>query len=344
MTTGRSLSAPWPSDAGPRMTLWLTHVMLLQTLQGCGCIPAAKRAAARYAFHQETSHFIENRNLQERAHGIAAGCGRPLIDSHFPFEEAAETVQRLPHVHVDVLSQAVVRPDRLLLRGERISGPGRIVAVARAPPTLGFARWPKHAPPPWSSTTWTSWPAIRHAEPIVRALLDRAIRRLHMLCATLLYKSYPRLTHPPLSLNADELLGAVTERLLKAMHEVHPRTVRQFFALANRHIRWELNDVARRLDEQPAAVGLRDELVPAPASSGSVLTPDGLRMLQAIDALPMDERETFDLVRIQGLTLSETAKILGVTIRTVQRRLARGLMLLTEQLDDLRPSGASPNS
>ena len=66
------------------------------------------------------------------------------------------------------------------------------------------------------------------AEPIIRALLDRAIRRLQMLCATLLYKSYPRLTHPPLSLNVDELLGAVAERLLKAMGEVRPQTVRQF--------------------------------------------------------------------------------------------------------------------
>ena len=86
------------------------------------------------------------------------------------------------------------------------------------------------------------------AEPIVRALLDRAVRRLHLLCATLLYRSYPRLTRPPLNLEADELLGAVVERLLKAMREARPRTVRQFFALANPHMRWELNDLARRLD------------------------------------------------------------------------------------------------
>ena len=38
------------------------------------------------------------------------------------------------------------------------------------------------------------------AEPVVRALLDRAVRRLHQLCATLLYQSYPRLTRPPLNL------------------------------------------------------------------------------------------------------------------------------------------------
>src|SRR5262249_32686807 len=126
------------------------------------------------------------------------------------------------------------------------------------------------------------------AEPIVRALLDRAVRRLHLLCATLLHRCYPRLTRPPLNVQADELLGAVAERLIKAVREARPRTVRQFFALANHPMHWELNDLARRSDEQPAAAGLCEGLVPAPASSVSGLTPDGLRMLQAIDELPED--------------------------------------------------------
>ena len=181
------------------------------------------------------------------------------------------------------------------------------------------------------------------AEPVVRALLDRAVRRLHLLGATLLHRSYPRLTRPPLNLQADELLSAIAERLLKALREARPRTVRQLFALANQHMRWELNDLARRLDEQPAAVNLREELVPSPVSSRSGLTPDGLRMLHAIDALPEDERETFDLVRIQGLTQSEASELLGVTIRTVRRRLNRSVMVLTQQMDDLRPGGEPPS-
>src|SRR4051812_30638607 len=123
------------------------------------------------------------------------------------------------------------------------------------------------------------------AEPIIRDLLDRAVRRLHLLCATLLHRSYPRLTQPPLNLQAEEMLGAVAERLLKALREIRPRNVRQFFALANQHMRWELNDLARRLDEQPAALALSEGLVPAPASSDSGLTPDGRRMLQAIGEL-----------------------------------------------------------
>src|SRR5262249_46003302 len=178
------------------------------------------------------------------------------------------------------------------------------------------------------------WGGAHPAEPIVRALLDRSVRRLHLLCTNLLYRSYRRLTFPPVNLQPEEMLDAVVERLLKAMRSVRPQTVRQFFALVNQHMRWELNDLARRLDEQPAAVEVREGMVPAPASSDSVITPDGRRMLQAIDDLPDDEREAFGLVRIQGLTQGEAAEVLGVSVRTVQRRLNRSLLSLAEQLDD----------
>jgi RNA polymerase sigma-70 factor (ECF subfamily) len=141
-----------------------------------------------------------------------------------------------------------------------------------------------------------------------------------------------------LNLQTDEMVSAVVERLLKAMRSVRPQTVRQFFALVNQHMRWELNDLARRLDEQSSAAELREEFVPAPASSDSILTPDGRRMLEAIDKLPDDEREVFDLVRIQGLTQTEVAEVLGVSAKTVQRRLNRSLMLLANALDDLRPT------
>jgi RNA polymerase sigma-70 factor (ECF subfamily) len=60
------------------------------------------------------------------------------------------------------------------------------------------------------------------AVPIVRALMDLAVRRLHLLCATPRHRSYPRLTQPPLTLQADELLGAGAERLLKARRTRSP--------------------------------------------------------------------------------------------------------------------------
>jgi RNA polymerase sigma-70 factor (ECF subfamily) len=174
------------------------------------------------------------------------------------------------------------------------------------------------------------------AEPIIRSLLDRAVCRLRLLCASFLHRKYPRLTRPPLNLQSDELLGAVVERLLKALKAVHPTTVRQFFALASQHLRWELNDIARHLDTQPTAVAL-DGVVPASTESDSNLSPCARLILDAVDNLPDEEREVFDLVHIQGLTQAEAAAILGVVTRTVQRRLDRGVQLLTEQLADVGP-------
>jgi RNA polymerase sigma-70 factor (ECF subfamily) len=176
------------------------------------------------------------------------------------------------------------------------------------------------------------------ADTLIRALLDRAVGRLQLVCANLLYRSYPRLTRPPLNLQPDELLSAVVERLLKSLHEIRPQTVRQFFALVNQHVRWELNDLARRLDQQPTPVELDEQDVTAPPSTTSVLSLEGQRMIEAIERLPEDEREVFGLVRIQGLSYSEAAEVLGVSPKTVQRRLNRGLVLLETQLDDLHPS------
>lgn len=176
------------------------------------------------------------------------------------------------------------------------------------------------------------------AEPVVRDLIGRAAQRLHYLCATLLHRSYPRLTRPPLNLESGEMLSAVAERLLKAMREVQPQTVRQFFALANQHMRWELNDLARRLDEQTPALELREEFVQAQESSGSEISPVARRLLGAIEDLPDEEREVFDLVRIQGMAQTEAAEVIGVATKTVQRRLNRGLLFLTERLGDLQPA------
>jgi len=175
-------------------------------------------------------------------------------------------------------------------------------------------------------------------EPIVRALLERSVRRLQLLCTNLLYRKYRRLTMPPLNLQPDEMLDAVVGRLLRAMQSVRPQTVRQFFALVNQHMRWELNDLARRLDEDMTVVGLHEEAARAPASSGSALTPDGRRILEAIDHLPEEEREVFGLVHIQGLTHTEAAELLKVSTKTIQRRLNRSILLLKRELDHLRPT------
>src|SRR5262249_30824967 len=116
-----------------------------------------------------------------------------------------------------------------------------------------------------------------------------------------------------------------------------PGNVRQFFFIANQHIRWELNDLARRLDDQTPALPLHEGAVMAPETSGSVLSPQARRMLDAIENLPEQEREVFELVRIQGMNNPEVAALVGASVKTVQRRLNRARILLAETLDDLRP-------
>lgn len=181
------------------------------------------------------------------------------------------------------------------------------------------------------------------AEPVIRDLLASAASRLQILCASLLFRDYPRLTHPPLNLEAEEMLSAVVERLLKAMRKVRPKDVRQFFALANQHMRWELNDLCRRLEGQAMALELKESLIQGRAdSSGSVLSQNARRILEAIEDLPEDEREVFNLVRIQGMQQTEVAAVVGVSLKTVQRRLSRGLLRLADKLADLQPAPPRP--
>lgn len=175
-----------------------------------------------------------------------------------------------------------------------------------------------------------------NAERDVRELLERAARRLHLLGSGLLHRSYPRLARPPLNLNADELLSSVVARLLQALRAVRPSNVRQFFALANKHMRWELNDLARRLDENPLPLAMEGDVAQSP-DTPSPVTPRLHRILQAIEELPDDERETFSFVRIQDLSHAEVAELLGVSTKTVQRRLHRSLVLLSSALQELRP-------
>ena len=101
--------------------------------------------------------------------------------------------------------------------------------------------------------------------------------------------------------------------------------------------------MARRLDERPGVIELPEELAGAAVSSQSGLTPNARRIFEAIDQLPDDEREVFDLVRIQGFSQAEAARVLQVSPMTVMRRLNRGLLSLAEKLADLSPEFGEPD-
>jgi len=177
-----------------------------------------------------------------------------------------------------------------------------------------------------------------NAEGIVRDIISVSADRLRVLCKSMLSRNYPRLAKGPLNLRPEELLSFVVERLMKAMHSVHLVHFRQFFALAVKHIRWELNEQARAIDGREYELLEFDAVAQPPAEAGEAPSPTACRILKTIGALPHDHREAFELVRLQGMSQVDAAEVLGVSVKTVQRRLNRVLPYLCEQLRDLDPA------
>jgi RNA polymerase sigma-70 factor (ECF subfamily) len=130
--------------------------------------------------------------------------------------------------------------------------------------------------------------------------------------------------------------------LLKAMRQVKPSTMREFFALANQHLRWELNDFARQLARRPPPAPLTGDVeAPGEASAEACSI---TQILEAIDRLPEDQREVFSLVHIQGLTHDETADVLGVATKTVQRRLHEAVTALAGELPQVVAGELGPGA
>jgi RNA polymerase sigma-70 factor (ECF subfamily) len=134
-------------------------------------------------------------------------------------------------------------------------------------------------------------------------------------------------------------------RLCRALREVTPGSLREFFRLAALQIRRELIDLARHY-YGPGGLAAHHETLrprdgrdaPAPAldPSDSRDEPSKLALWtefhERVGALPEDEREVFDLVCYQGLTHAEAAKLLDVSTKTVQRRWQAACLKLHEAM------------
>jgi RNA polymerase sigma factor (sigma-70 family) len=139
-------------------------------------------------------------------------------------------------------------------------------------------------------------------------------------------------------------------RLHRALADVHPATVRDFFRLAATQIRRELIDLARRY-YGPEGMGAHHHSRGAPGGVSSTpgptdpgeqtREPSRLAMWsefhQQIELLPAEEKEVFDLLWYQGLTQAEAATLLGIGERTLQRRWKAACERLHAKL-----SGAPP--
>jgi RNA polymerase sigma-70 factor (ECF subfamily) len=137
-----------------------------------------------------------------------------------------------------------------------------------------------------------------------------------------------------------DLLQNAVLRLLRALQEVEPTSVRDFFGLAAEQMRRELLDLARRYHSRraqgPSRPGERDSGEAAHDPPAAEEDPDELERWcafhEAVARLPAEQREVVGLVYYHGWTQAAVAEHLGVSKRTVQRRWATALLTLRERL------------
>lgn len=161
----------------------------------------------------------------------------------------------------------------------------------------------------------------------VRSRLERLTRKM--------LQDYPRVKRYE---QTDDVLQSATLRLLGALRDVRPTSMRDFFGLASLQIRRELLDLAKHY-YGPQGEGAHHASLPGDRS-GAVMPektdpgdePNKLaawcEVHEKVKLLSAEEHEVFDLLYYQGLTQVEAAVILNVSVRTVQRRWQSSLLSL----------------
>jgi RNA polymerase sigma factor (sigma-70 family) len=135
-------------------------------------------------------------------------------------------------------------------------------------------------------------------------------------------------------------------RLWRALAEVGPESPLHFHRLAARMVRLELIDLARQF-YGPRGLGANHDTAAAPPPGESEVRPEPpapaadpgraaewADLHRLVQALPEDELAVTDLMFYQGLTQEEAADLLGVDVRTVQRRWQRARRKLGALLAD----------
>jgi len=153
-----------------------------------------------------------------------------------------------------------------------------------------------------------------------------------------MFRRFPRVRR---WVDSGDVIQNAQLRLLRALETVRPDSVRAFFALAAEQIRRELLDLARHYFGPEGPGAHHDSNQPA---SDRPQTPERAEDAEDLDRwqafhesvalLPPEEREVMDLLYYAGQTQAEAAELLGVSVRTVQRRWGAALLRLHGTLRD----------
>jgi len=167
-------------------------------------------------------------------------------------------------------------------------------------------------------------------------LIQHTYERLKKLTRKKL-KGYSRLRRWD---DTSDVLHNALQRLLVALKDVKPTSVREFFGLAALQIRRELIDLARHYYGRQGP-GAHEEA--KPRNSSQITPPDKpdtthepsrlaewSEFHKQVSNLPQQEREVFDLLYYHELTQPETARILNVSKETVKARWRSARLRLHE--------------
>jgi RNA polymerase sigma-70 factor (ECF subfamily) len=132
--------------------------------------------------------------------------------------------------------------------------------------------------------------------------------------------------------DTDDVLQNSLLRLLQTLRNLRPATPRDFFNLAAVHIRRELLDLARRArlrDTLPLPDATADA---SPEEPAAPVTDEEtwVRFHEAVDQLPIEEREVVGLVFYHGWTQAQIGELFQVNERTIRRRWASACHRLRE--------------
>lgn len=131
---------------------------------------------------------------------------------------------------------------------------------------------------------------------------------------------------------ADDLVQACLERALLKVHAWQPGTNLRAWLFTILHNLF-ISELRRR---RPLYVPMPERL--SVHEAATAVRPEAYLELEAVEQalqrLPVEQREVILLVGVEGLSYEETAQVLGVPVGTVRSRLSRGrgaLRALIEQ-------------
>jgi RNA polymerase sigma-70 factor (ECF subfamily) len=149
-------------------------------------------------------------------------------------------------------------------------------------------------------------------------------------------RGYPRVRRWA---ETDDVLQSALVRLCRALGQVRPASARDFYALATTQIRRELIDLARHYFGPEGSAAHHESRPDSPSRSRApadradlthepAALADWCEFHEQVAALPDDDREAFALLFYHGVSQADAAEVLGVTVRTVQRRWQAALLAL----------------